>query len=63
MITLPASDVPALLAGLEREGIVGWEIGQMIAAEEGLLMIGQGGEVPLPEFPRDELARYFSATG
>ncbi len=63
LITLPASDVPSLLAGLEKEGIIGWEIGQMIAAEEGLMMIGQGGEVPLPEFPRDELARYFSATG
>ena len=62
LITLPASDVPSLLAGLEKEGIIGWEIGQMIAAEEGLMMIGQGGEVPLPEFPRDELARYFSAT-
>ena len=62
LITLPARDVPALLAGLEEEGIVGWEIGQMLAAEEGLLMIGQGGEVPLPEFPRDELARYFSDT-
>ena len=63
LITLPASDVPSLLAGLEKEGIIGWEIGQMIAAAEGLMMIGQGGEVPLPEFPRDELARYFSATG
>ena len=62
LITLPARDVPALLAGLEEEGIVGWEIGQMLAAEEGLLMICQAGEVPLPEFPRDELARYFSAT-
>ena len=62
LITLPASDVPALLAGLEKEGIVGWEIGLMIAAEEGMVMIGPEGEVPLPEFPRDELARYFSAT-
>lgn len=62
LITLPASDVPALLAGLEKEGIIGWEIGQMIAAEEGMVMIGPEGEVPLPEFPRDELARYFSAT-
>ncbi len=63
LITLPASDVPALLAGLDKEGIIGWEIGQMLAAEEGMVMIGPGGEVPLPEFPRDELARYFSATG
>jgi hydrogenase maturation factor len=61
LITLPSRDVPALLAALEEEGISGWEIGQMIAPEEGLLMIGYEGEVPLPEFARDELARYFSS--
>lgn len=60
LITLPAGQVLALLSALEREGIVGWEIGQMLAAEEGLVMFGRGGEAPLPEFPRDELARYFA---
>lgn len=61
LITLPAGEVPALLSALEKEGILGWEIGQMIAPEEGLIMIGYEGEVPLPEFSRDELARYFSS--
>ena len=61
LVTLPASDVPALLAALEEGGINGWEIGQMIAQEEGLQMLGYRREVPLPEFPRDELARYFSS--
>jgi hydrogenase maturation factor len=60
LITLPAADVPGLLATLEREGIDGWEIGQMIAPEEGLVKIGYQGEVPLPDFSRDEVARYFS---
>jgi hydrogenase expression/formation protein HypE len=60
LITLSAGDVPALLSALEKEDIIGWEIGQMIAPEEGLIMIGPEGEVPLPEFSRDELARYFS---
>ena len=63
LITLPAVDVPKLLSALGTEGIDGYEIGQMIAAEEGLVMIGREGEVPLPEFPRDELARYFSQAG
>ena len=63
LITLPAGDVPALLTALEREGIEGWEIGQMMAPEEGLVMFGYQGEVPLPEFPRDELARYFASLG
>ena len=53
-------DVPHLMTTLKQEGIVGWEIGQMIAPEEGQILIGHDGEVPLPEFPRDELARYFS---
>ena len=60
LITLAAPEVPPLLAALEKEGIDGWEIGQIIAPEEGLIMIGYAGEVPLPEFSRDELARYFS---
>ncbi len=60
IITLPAGEVPALLAALEQAGITGWEVGQILAPEEGLLLIGYGGEMPLPEFSRDELARYFS---
>ena len=63
LITLPPPDVPALLAALAQEGIDGWEIGLMLAPEEGLQMIGRQGEVPLPEFPRDELARYFAQAG
>ena len=62
LITLPPSDVPGLLTALEQEGIDGWEIGLMLALEEGLQMIGYQGEVPLPEFSRDEVARYFAAT-
>jgi hydrogenase maturation factor len=62
LVTLPAGDVPALLSALEGESIDGWEIGQMLAPEEGLLLIGTDGEVALPEFSRDELARYFAST-
>ena len=60
LITLPASEVPKLILTLETQGIAGWEIGQMLAQEEGLIMIGHEGEVLLPEFPRDELARPFT---
>ena len=60
VITLPAAQVPALLRALDNAGINGWEVGQIMAPEEGLVMIGYEGEVPLPEFSRDELARYFS---
>jgi len=61
LVTLPAGDVPALLSALERENIDGWEIGQMLAPEEGLLLIGTDGESALPQFSRDELARYFAS--
>ena len=40
--------------------IDGWEIGLMMAPDEGLISIGREGEVELPQFSRDELARYFS---
>jgi hydrogenase maturation factor len=60
LITLPAVQVPRLILALERQGITGWEVGQMMAPEEGLIMIGREGEVPLPEFSRDELARYLA---
>jgi hydrogenase expression/formation protein HypE len=60
LITLHSAEVPALLSALSLEGITGWEIGQMLAPEEGLLMITNEGELPLPEFPRDELARFIA---
>ena len=60
LITLPPEDVPSLLSALEKKGIDGWEIGLMLAPEEGLISIGREGEVELPRFSRDELARYFS---
>ena len=63
LATLPAPDAPRLLLALEREGIDAWEIGQMLAPEEGLVLFSRSGEErPLPEFRRDELARYLSAT-
>ena len=60
LITLHSAEVPSLLSALSLEGITGWEIGQMLAPEEGLLMITAEGELPLPEFPRDELARFIA---
>ena len=61
LITLHSSEVPRLLSALQSEGITGWEIGQMLDQEEGSIMIGNKGEIDLPVFPRDELARYISS--
>ncbi len=61
LVTLHPQYTPGLLQTLEREGINAWEIGQMLAAEEGRVLFTRAGdEVPLPVFARDELARYFS---
>lgn len=60
IITLSPTEVPSLLLALQKKGIDGWEIGVMMAPEEGFVYIGREGEVELPEFSRDELARYFS---
>ena len=60
LITLSPTEVPSLLAALDKKGIDGWEIGVMMPPEEGLVYIGRKGQVELPQFERDELARYFS---
>lgn len=56
--TMAAGDVPAALRALDRVGVSGWEIGQMMEPSDGLWLIDRSGERTLPEFRRDELARY-----
>lgn len=57
--TMPAAAVPTALRALDRAGVSGWEIGQMLELSDGLWLIDRTGERTLPEFRRDELARYF----
>ena len=56
--TMAAGDVPDALRALDRVGVSGWEIGQMMEPSDGLWLIDRNGERALPEFRRDELARY-----
>ena len=56
--TMPAAAVPAALRALDRAGVSGWEIGQMLERSDGLWLIDRTGERMLPEFRRDELARF-----
>ena len=55
---MSAGDVPGALRALDRVGVTGWEIGQMMEPSDGLWLIDRNGERTLPEFRRDELARY-----
>ncbi len=58
LATMAAGDVPAALRALDRVGVSGWEIGQMMEPSDGLWLIDRNGERALPEFRRDELARF-----
>ena len=60
LITLHAAEAPSLLAALQSQDIQALEVGRMLPQEEGLSLIGLQGRSPLPQFPRDELARYLS---
>ena len=61
--TMAAGDVPRALRALDRVGVSGWEIGQMMDPSDGLWLIDRNGERTLPEFRRDELARYLEERG
>ena len=61
LVALSAIDAPKLISALAKENIEGYEIGQVLAAEEGMVLFGREGEQPLPTFARDELARYFDS--
>ena len=59
--TLSSSDVPRALRALDATGVSGWEVGQIMEADEGLWMVDRTGDHALPEFRRDELARYLES--
>ena len=63
LLTLPAANVPALLRAWKLEGIEGWEIGQMLAPEEGLLKIGYDGETALARILPGRIGPVFLGAG
>ncbi|MCY3692640.1 MAG: AIR synthase family protein [Chloroflexota bacterium] len=63
LATMPAIDAPRALRALDSVGVNGWEIGQMIEEADGMWLIDRTGEHMLPEFIRDELARYLDERG
>ncbi|MBI4339720.1 MAG: hydrogenase expression/formation protein [Chloroflexi bacterium] len=58
LIALPQAEAPALLATLEGEGVSATVIGRVTSASQGLRFRTEAGLVDLPQFPRDELARF-----
>jgi len=61
LITLPASDTPRLLEGLLEAGIKATAIGKVVEAKEGMKLQTAAGLKNLPQFERDELARFLDS--
>jgi hydrogenase maturation factor len=59
LLTCPAGEADRLVAAWQAAGIPGWIIGAATRPEEGLRLVSETGEVPLPRFARDEVARLF----
>ena len=62
LATVAPEDAAPLIEALAVEGIPAWEIGRVTPPGEGLTLRTPSGTAPLPDFARDELARYFGGT-
>lgn len=61
IITLPSSETAKLLAALDEVGINANIIGKVVGVEKGLKMLTVTGMQDLPQFERDELARFLDS--
>jgi hydrogenase maturation factor len=59
LLTCPPEEADRLVAAWDARGIAGRIIGEVTPPEAGCRLVGVGGEVPLPRFVRDEVARLF----
>jgi len=59
LLALAENDAGRVVKGLRAEGIEASVIGQMLSAEEGRWLVKEGTQMPLPTFPRDEIAKLF----
>ena len=63
LVTCSAASADALLAAMRAGGIEAAAIGQVAPEAEGLWLRSAGKREPLPEFPRDEVARLLGGDG
>jgi hydrogenase maturation factor len=63
LLTCDPKDADGVLAAWRVQGIDGRIIGVVTPAEAGCRMVHRSSEVPLPRFPRDEVARLFDTSG
>lgn len=60
LLTLAPERASALITTLKRAGISATVIGRMTKPTEGVTLATPNGSAPLPQFPRDEIARYLT---
>jgi hydrogenase expression/formation protein HypE len=59
LLTLGARDAPSVIEVLAQAGIACRCIGEVVAREEGVVLVEGGRARPMPVFPRDEIGRLF----
>jgi hypothetical protein len=52
-----------VIAALEGAGVSGFVIGKILTRDEGLVLLKDGCRTELPQFSRDEIARFFATKG
>jgi hydrogenase maturation factor len=60
LMTLAPGDAALVLHALAREGIAAHSIGQVVPREQGVVLVEDNRERPLPLFPQDEITRLFT---
>ena len=61
LATVPAEQAAKAVAACKAEGIASYDIGTVVAPEDGLLLCSRDAEPRLPGFARDEIVKLFDA--
>jgi hydrogenase expression/formation protein HypE len=60
LVALAAEDVPSVVSALDSAGILATTVGEMVPAEEGMVLTVDDQDRELPRFEPDEVARLFA---
>ena len=62
LATVDAAAADAAIEGVRGAGVPAQAIGKVLTSDAGLILVDRNGEGPIPEFHRDELARFLELT-
>jgi hydrogenase maturation factor len=63
LLTLAPADAGVVIHALAREGIDCHYIGQVVAPDQGIVLVDGARQTPMPVFPQDEITRLFAEKG